>query len=178
VNAEAFLTDMQRRLGTTFTTATTAATPCTSGLCQVTGLQIDLDFVGAYWIEYQLLTQSSAVGTGMSFGVEYTGTETSLYCVRDYPSDGAAAATGSIDDVAATNTGQLVEHMASNVASTLVPNLGPSAGVATVDSTALETIRCNLLTTTAGDLQLWMAAETAATVRLMSNSMVRATPFP
>jgi len=171
-NAEAFVTDMQRRLsGDASSTSTTGA--------EVTGLKLDLDFIGAYRIEYQILDQcNGSAGTGLAFGIEYTGTETSLYCRREFVSDGTTAATGTIDDVANTNTGQLVEGYAASAASTTAPNLGPNAGCTTTN-TNLERIECNLLTTTAGDLTFWLASETGGTsVTVKANSTVRATPFP
>lgn len=179
-NAEAFITDMQRRLSADVSTDGAGGANDTTGI-QATGLKLDLDWIGAYRIEYQILSQSSAAGTGLAYGVEYTGTETSLYCVRTFTSTGAGAGgtTGVIDDVANTNTGQHYEAYAANAASTTAPNMGPNAGVATANSTALESIECNLLTTTAGDLTFYFASETDGTaVTIKANSTVRATPFP
>jgi hypothetical protein len=189
-NAEAFITDMQRRLSADFTTAATGA----GNGVQVANLKLDLDYVGAYWIEFTLLTQSALATCGMSFGVTYTAAFTSLFCTRTFVATSGAAistdptgftinspvpvSTGVTDDVAATLTGQLVEGYASNVASSVTPLLGPNDGVATVNSTALEKIHCNLLTTAVGDLQLWALSETGSTIRVMANSMVRATAFP
>jgi hypothetical protein len=171
-NSEAFLTDMQRRLSSDATSSSTTG-------AAITGLKLDLDWIGAYRIEYQILDQcNGSTGTGLAFGVEYTGTETSLYCRREFVSDGTTAATGTIDDVANTNAGQLVEGFAASAASTTAPNLGPNAGCTTTN-TNLERIECNLVTSTAGDLTFYLASETGGTqVTVKANSTVRATPFP
>lgn len=186
-NSEAFVTDMQRRLAATFGPVVAVA----GAGVQVTTLKLDLDWIGSYLIEYQLLTQSTVLTTGMSFGVAFSGAFTHLFCRREFVSTGIQipilpgpfpvgpfGTTGVTDDAAAVLTGSMVEGYASNVASTVTPLLGPNDGVATINSTALETVKCNLLTTAAGDLQLWMTSETGAGVNLMAGSLARATPFP
>jgi len=159
------------RLTADYTNATTTGT-------EVTGLQVSLAGAGTHLAEYYLLEQSSAVATGTANGINFTGSLTTLSCVRLYPSTGGTAATGVMDDVAATLSGNIYEHNAATAASTTAANLGPNTGVAAQNTNINVRITCTIVTAGAGDLELWHRSETAATTRVMTDSYVIVTTIP
>jgi hypothetical protein len=161
---EGMLTDIIEKLTSTHTLASTTGTQVGGAA----GFEIDLDGVATYEVIYNILSQSSSATVGLSYGVSFTGTST-LNCERRY----VASAAGTI---ASGTVGPLAyEVWATATASTTAPNLGPNTGgVQTINTTALEIVRCLIDVTVAGDLQFWHSSETATNTSVMANSTVRA----
>lgn len=156
-----------RRLGTQHALASTTAT-------EVTELQHTLS-AGTYHLYAPLIVQSSATGTGLKFGVNYTGTVTRMACTLRFPTTGTTAATGVADDVAAVLTGSLWEAMAATTESTSAPNLGPYTGVAAANTNILNVIECQLVVSDSGDLEIWHGSEGAVSTSVEVGSASRVT---
>lgn len=161
-----------RLTGTRHTVASTTAT-------EITGLQVTLAAAGTYEARYQLLTQSSNTGNGYKYGVNFTGSLTTIKCTATHPTTGTTAATGVGDDVAAVLTGSLIETLGTtNSASTTAANLGPNTGAITANANIQVTIECILVTAGSGDLELWQGSEAAVQVSTELNSFVIVTNIP
>jgi hypothetical protein len=143
-------------------TANSTTTPAT--VMTTTGLPI-----GTYLFQYFVVWQAAAITTGANFRVDYTGTVTRVRTTRIYQSTGAAAATGISDGAAATNTGQLVEHMSTR---SDAGDLGPNAGVDTINADQFETIRGIIVVPTSADLLLQHASEVAASSQVMADTLL------
>lgn len=156
-----------RRLNSQHALASTTAT-------EVTGLQHSLT-AGTYHLYAPLIVRSSATGTGLKFGVNYTGTVTRMACTLRYPSTGTTGSTGVADDVAAVLTGSLWEAMAATTESTTAPNLGPYTGVAAANTNILNVIECQLVVSDSGDLEIWHGSEGAVSTSVEVGSASRVT---
>jgi hypothetical protein len=123
--------------------------------------------VGTYMFEYFVVWRSGTTTVGTSWAVDYTGTVTRVRATRHYQTTGAAAATGVADGVAATLTGQLVEHM-----STMTDNgaLGPNTGVGSTTEDQFDHIRGIIVVSTTGDLNLSMTGEGNGAVTFKADS--------
>jgi len=130
--------------------------------------------IGLYLAEYFVLWQSSAVGNGISFSLNFTGTAAPIVSNRHYGSTGAAAATGVADGVAAVLTGSLVEHDASRVNAGA---LGPNTGVDTINADILDYVRALFEVTVVGNLQFRGTSEAAVDVRVQNHTMLRLTRY-
>ena len=128
--------------------------------------------IGTYLFEYFIVWQSATATVGVNFSVDYTGTVTRVRATRHYQSTGAAAATGVADGVAATLTGQLVEHMSTRLDN---GSLGPNTGVDTINADEFDSIRGILVVSTSADLLLKHASETATSTQVMADTMLRLT---
>lgn len=160
------------RLGARHTIASTTAT-------EITGLQVTLAGAGTYLAEYYLLAQSTATTTGYKYGVNYTGTATTIKCTANHPTTGGAAAVGIGDDVAAVLTGNIWEVLGTaSTESTTAANLGPNTGVAAINTNIFVEIRCLLVASDAGDLELWQGSEGAVQVSTEVNSFAIVTTIP
>jgi hypothetical protein len=115
---------------------------------------------GIYLFEYTVIWQSAAVGTGINFQVDYTGVVTEVTTRRETGTTGAAASTGVADGVAATLTGQLLEHDSTRSDS---GSLGPNTGVDTANSNIIDHIRGVITVSGAGNLDLKAGTENAGT---------------
>lgn len=156
-------------------THTVGATTAT----EVTALQVSLAGAATYDVQYRLRARSSATGNGYKYGVNVTSNLSSLVCVAMHPTTGGAAATGIGDGVQATLTGGIMEVLgAANAASTTGANMGPSTGVAATTETVPVLINCSIVTSGAGDLELWMGSEAAVNVTTEANSYVIVTTIP
>jgi hypothetical protein len=166
------LTVQTARTTGTHTIGSTTAT-------EVTELQVSLAGAGVYDVQYRLLTQSSATGNGYKYGVNVTANLTTLKCVALHPTTGTTATTGVGDDVAAVLTGSIYETLGTtNTASTTAANMGPNTGVATQNANVHVSIHCIIVTSGAGDLELWMGSEAAVNVSTQPNSYVIVTTIP
>lgn len=116
---------------------------------------------GLWRYRYEGNYQSAATTTGLSFVVNFTGTVTAgRYQKRwTHVTTGAAASTGVGDDIAGTNTGQIVEGHA-----TITNNAdeGPTAGVAVANSNIGFVVEGFAETTSSGNLELKLRTEVAA----------------
>lgn len=127
---------------------------------EVTGLRATLS-PGTYVFKYFLIVRSTATGTGLKFGINYTGTTTRIVQILRYVSTGTAATTGVAEDAVANLTGAIVEGSAARSLTTSMPNLGPYTGVAAANVDILNIIEGTVVVSTAGDLQLWHGSEAA-----------------
>lgn len=140
---------------------------------EITGLQISSTGTGLFEFEYNCFVQSAATTTGWKFGVNHTGTATVLSIQMTYGSTGGTAATGVGDDVAAVNTGNIYEHSAATSFST-AGNLGPTAGVAAINTNVWVKVRGVINVTASGDLELYAGSEVAASqITVKANSFGR-----
>ena len=136
---------------------------------EVTGLQLTLT-AGTYHFRYALIVQSSATGTGLKFGINYTGTTTRFVAALTWFSTGTTAATGVAEDAINTLTGNVVEHSVTRTLSTTAPNLGPYTGVAAADVDVLNIIEGIIEVSNGGDLELWHGSEGAVATRVEAGS--------
>ncbi len=155
-------------LAVAYTNSTTTGT-------EVTGLSVPV-IAGAYHVRYDLLVRSAATTTGVSFGVNYTGTVSDMSCELHYPGTGTTASTGIADDASAGATDQLIDSFVTRTESTTAPNLGPLTGVATANVTHRMTLEWDVVVSDSGDLELWVASEVAASqITLQPGSNVKVT---
>lgn len=151
-----------RVLTTDYTNSTTTGT-------EVTGLSFNTVVAGTYWVRWALLYLPAATTTSIKFGVNPTGTLTSLSAMAQFPSAGVTAATGTMHDAANATTGQVWAYANTRTASTTAPNLGP--WVATTNAqNHLLIVEALIVTTGTGDMELWCGAEVAAQISLVAGS--------
>lgn len=135
-------------------------------LASVTGTEVtDLQFSsvdpGQYVVTYYLKCQSSATGTGIGTGINFTGGLNDLTAIRREATTGTTQATGVIDDVSNTGLGQLYEARATKTLSTTSPNMLNTGGFATANADCLVIIELLIDVSSTGDLELWHSSETA-----------------
>lgn len=172
ISAGGGLTVQTARTTGTHTVGSTTAT-------EVTALQVALAGAGTYDVQYRLRVRSSATTNGYKFGVNVTTNLTSLRCVATHPTTGTTATTGVGDGVLATLTGNIYEVLGvTQTASTTAANLGPNTGVAVTTEDIPVLIQCSVVTSGAGDLELWMGSEAAVNVTTEANSYVVVTTIP
>jgi hypothetical protein len=152
-----------KALGSTHSISLTAAT-------EVSGLGPMTLEAGTYMFQYNLICRSSATGTGLGWGINFTGSVTKIVCTTRFVSNNTA---GIIDDVAngTTATGQQVHGLAAKSVSTTAPNM-VSAGVVTTASDMLVIVEGVLVAGGSGDLELWHSSETAAATTIETGSSV------
>ena len=146
--------------------------PTDTTMGKVVGLDQSVG-VGTWWFEYRCVYRSSATGTGVKFGVNFSGTQT-LFVVEATGSEATtAASTGAMDQV----------HAAFGLRSG-GGNRAPSTSTAIFGSTSVDTASADMLTvikgvikvTVAGDLQLYFGSEaTGSTQTIMAGSALRLT---
>ena len=137
-----------------------------------TVLNVTSVLAGTYFFEYYIVWRSGATGTGASFAVDYSGTVTRMRATRHYQSTGTTAATGVSDGVAATLTGNLVEHMSTNADNGA---LGPNTGVGSTTEDQFDHIRGIMVVSTGGTLSLTMTGEGNGAVTFSADSFVQLT---
>jgi len=139
---------------------------------EVTELSTTLT-AGTYIFEYSLIVQSSATTTGLTFGINYTGTATSFVMRGYWTGTGASASTGILQgDTNGAGAEAIIEGGAERTESTTAPNLTVMTGVGTVNVDNLVTITGVMVVSDGGDIELWHGSETAATTRIMAGSSV------
>lgn len=151
----------------TVTMTSDAASNSTTTGVEITALQKTL-VAGTYVFRYYIRYFAGATTTGVSFGINYTGTQTVLVTRRSDVGTGTTAVSGTSDQ--SNTAAQIVEGYSARVASTTAPNLGPSLGVDSASSSMLTVIEGLIVTTGGGDLELWHASEVAATSTVKSGS--------
>lgn len=137
-----------------------------------TVLNITSVLAGTYYFEYYIVWRSGNTGTGTSFAVDYSGTVTRVRSTRHMQTTGTTAATGVSDGVAATLTGNVVEHMSSNSDNGA---LGPNTGVGSTSEDQFDHIRGIMVVSTGGTLSLTMTGEGNGAVTFMADSFVKLT---
>jgi hypothetical protein len=143
------------------------ANATTTGV-EITGLQATGIAAGTYIFQYFIRGQSSAAGTGLKFGINFTGTTTFVFANLYQNGTGTTAVTGTGDQV--NTAAQICEVFGSRSLSTTAPNLGPTLGVDTANADILYTIEGMIQVSTSGDLELWHGSETAASTQVMAGS--------
>lgn len=157
---------------TTVTLASNATANSTTTGVEITGLNTTLT-AGTYIVEYFILYESAATTTGVSFGVNYTGTETVLTGNLQYSGTGAAASTGAASMVASGATGQVHESFGFRAASTTAPNMGATVSVDAANSVMFACLSGILIAADGGDLELWHASEVAASSTVRAGTTLR-----
>lgn len=130
---------------------------------EVTALQQTLE-VGSYVFTYALIVRSAATATGVYLGVNFTGTQTKGPLMHFRFMDATTAITAEthiMDNQGVLGFGY-VSGMAQNTESTTSPNMGTSVGVTAAATDLLCWIEGVIVVATAGDLELYVASETAA----------------
>lgn len=128
---------------------------------------------GTWKYHYTVLYQAAATTTGISFVVAHTGAVSQYVKRWIHVTTGGAASTGIGDDIAGTNTGQIVEGHATN---TNGGDEGPTAGVATANANVMAEIEGLIVVTTSGNLELRIRSEVAGSaVRIMAGSLLELT---
>ena len=153
------------KLGTQHNNATVTAT-------EITDLSTTLA-AGTYTFKYSLICQSSATGTGIRFGVNYTGTASPFIAQMTYTSaiisgGGALVSAGSVPGI---DVSKYVGASFTVTESTATPNMGTTATQA-ADANFLVIVEGVLVVSDGGDLELWHSSETAATTSVMVGSAV------
>ena len=112
--------------------------------------------IGAWIFTYHVIWQSDTATTGMSFGVNFTGTQTAFVVEGTQFEATTAAATGATDQLHATFG--LRSGGAARTPSTTAKIVG-SVSVDTINANMLTIIRGVVVVTVAGNLELYQASE-------------------
>lgn len=172
MHSEALSTAFTGGTLTTVNLASNATANSTTTGVEITGLNTTLT-AGTYIFEYFILYESAATTTGVSFGVNYTGTETVLVGWMEYPGTGTTASTGAASMVASGATGQVHESFGFRAASTTAPNMGATVSVDAANSVMMCHLNGILIAADGGDLELWHASEVAASSTVRAGTTLR-----
>jgi len=142
------------------------ANATTTGI-EILGLNAAL-VVGTHHFKYVIRYQAAATTTGVKFGVNFTGTQTSFMADLRYSGGGTTAANQAPDQSQAVP--DIYEAASTRALSTTVPDLGPTLSVDTADADMLMIIEGLIIVTVAGDLELWHASEVAAASTVKAGS--------
>lgn len=144
-------------LGTDYTNSSTTGT-------EITGIgPMTVPAAGTYKLSCFLIAQSAATGTGVQFGVNYTGTVTEMANALVFPDSGSAASVGTADGtVTGAGNELIVAHGSSLTESTTAPNLSVITGVITANENFWLTIDSLMTVSDTGDIELWGASEVAS----------------
>jgi hypothetical protein len=143
-------------------TADNADIPTTTLVDQLTATGL-----GAGWwqVEYTISWESNVTTTGIAFNINFTGTQTSFMATREDPtsSQTALATVGIADQDSPTNsgTGWLPSTWSVRANAT---DLGPNAGVDTINAIQLSRVTALLLVTVSGNLVMRAKSEVASTI--------------
>lgn len=149
--------------------ASDAASNATTAGVKIAGLDL-ATLTGTYVFQYFIRYQSSALTTGVKFGVNHTGTTTVFVANMRYASTGGAAATAAATQNGANATGNIHESFSRRVKSTTAPNLGPTVSVDTINSDMFVIIEGLMVITVAGNIELWHGSETANSTTVKQGS--------
>lgn len=144
------------------------ANATTTGV-EITGLNRTVG-PGTYVYQYYVRYQCGATTTGVKFGVNHTGSNSSFTALMRYASTGTTASTGAATMAAAGATGNIHESFSRRAMSTTSPNLGPTVSVDAANSDMLVVIEGLIIVTGSGDLELWHASEVAASSTVKAGS--------
>ena len=128
-----------------------AANSTTTGV-EITGLQVNSVGPGIYIAQYFIVYQTAATTTGSKFGINHTGTVTSIVAHTRSQEATTAASTGAASQVAAAGT--LHSGSSARSLSTTAPNLGGTLGVDAINSNMLLVIEAVIVVSVVGDLEL------------------------
>jgi len=119
---------------------------------------------GTYSFSYFLIARSAAATTAIGFGINYTGTATSLVAYLSYVanSNTTAANTEADDVVTGVGAEMLIVGCVANTESTTSPNLNSLNGFVTVGSDTAMIIEGIIDVSDGGDLELWANSSVAS----------------
>jgi len=141
--------------------ASDAASNSTTTGVKITGLDTTVG-TGRWVFKYVIRYQSAAATTGVSFGVNHTGTTTAFVADARFLSTGTAAVTNDADQVTVAATPQLEAIYGTRTKTTTAPDLGNTISVDTANADMMMIIEGFVVVTVSGDLQLYHASETTA----------------
>lgn len=146
--------------------------PTDTTMGKVVGMDYALG-VGTWWFEYRCIYRSDVAGTGVKFGVNFSGTQT-LFVVEATGTEATtAAATGAMDQLHAAFG--LRSGGGARAPSTTAPIFG-SASVDTASANMLAIIKGVIQVTVAGDLQLYFGSEATGSIQtIMAGTALRVT---
>ena len=156
------VTQIEKFLGIQKTTLSSAYTNSTTTGTEVTGLSFAGLAAGTYHVKWVLLFRTAATSTSVAFGVNYTGTVTTMSVVLKFPSAGVTAATGTWEDELNVTTGAVWAHLITKTKTTTAPNLGPLVGVVAANVDIFCVVEGVVVVSDTGDLELWARSEVAA----------------
>lgn len=131
---------------------------------------------GTWKFKYILLYQTAATTTGISFGINHTGTVSKVQAIWTHITTGGTAATGVGDNVAATVAGQLAEGKSGGTLNAVIGSA--SAGVATINTDIVAVLEGTIVVTATGSLELKIASEVSGSAaRIMANSLLELHAF-
>jgi hypothetical protein len=147
-----------------------------TGTSLVTQMTAQTMGVGWWLAEYFVHWQSDVTSTGIQFVVDHTGTASPFVAYRMDPI-GSTTALATVGIAHQTTEEGVVGNLPSIWAANAdAGQLGPNAGVTTVDSAEFSIVTALMLVTGSGDLTFRIAAEIAATaVRLQAGTNARYT---
>ena len=119
--------------------------------------------VGTWIFQYCVIWQSDTAGTGMSFGVNFTGTQTAFVVEGTQFEATTAASSGAADQLHATFG--LRSGGAARAPSTTAKIVG-AISVDTINANMLTIIRGVIVVTVAGALELYQASEVVGGVQV------------
>jgi hypothetical protein len=157
---KASLTQVETFLGQVVRKNLGSDTATISSTTKVKATNIDQTLGAATWMfEYCVVYQSDTAGTGMSFGVNFSGTQTTFVVEGIQFESTTNASTGAADQVQATQG--LRSGGAARAPSTSA-SIGGSISVDTVNADMMFWIRGLIVVTVSGDLQLYYGSEVGA----------------
>lgn len=172
LHSEAITTSFTGGTLTTVNLASNATANSTTTGVEITGLNTTLT-AGTYIFEYFILYESAATTTGVSFGVNYTGTASVIVGWMEFPGTGTSASTGAASMVASGATGQVHESFGFRAESTTAPNMGATVSVDAANTVMMCVISGVAIVTDGGDLELWHASEVAASSTVRAGTTLR-----
>lgn len=134
--------------------------------------QISIGAAGTYVFEWNVMYTSTATGTGISLGINYTGTANPIAGWMEYPGTGTAASTGVSSMVASGSTGQVHESFGFRAETTTAPNMGATAGVDSAGGIMMCVVRGLFICSDTGDLELWHASSGAVSTTVKAGTSV------
>jgi hypothetical protein len=126
-----------------------------------------LPSAGTWFFDYYVIYQSSVTTTGVNFAIDYSGTVTRTRMTRIGQTTLATAVNGIADQTISAVTGGTAQAWAGR---TDAAALGPSAGVGVVNVDQYERIFGTIVVSTAANLLLQHASETANSTQVMADT--------
>jgi hypothetical protein len=156
-------------------TADVSSTSAT--LAKVTDLDLTLP-AGSYGFQYNCIWQSSSLTCGVSFNVNFTGTQTHFPWTWRWVDVSSTAATGAPTGSDGT-IGQVYGAFASRIARTTT-QFGPLLSVDTINADLLVIVEGSVVVTVQGNLELYFGSEVGAdgTQKLIAGSGLKVWEFP
>jgi hypothetical protein len=141
--------------------ASDASSNSTTTGVKITGLDTTVG-IGRWIFKYVIRYQSAAATTGVSFGVNHTGTTTAFVADARYLSSLQTGSTTSADQTTATGVPNLESVYGTRTKTTTAPDLGATVDVDTANADMMTIVEGFVVVTASGNLELWHASEVAA----------------